>query len=52
MVVLGSAAIIGILLGMKLLTKISDRYFLIAFKVLLTIIALRIVVIQVMKIWM
>ena len=51
LVVLGSAAIIGTLLGKKLLTKISDRYFLIAFKVLLTLIALRIVVIQVMKIW-
>ena len=51
LVVLGSAAILGTLLGKKLLTKISDRYFLIAFKVLLTLIALRIVVIQVMKIW-
>jgi len=49
--VLGSAAILGTFLGKKILTKIPDRYFLIAFKALLTIIAVRIIVIQIMKIW-
>jgi uncharacterized membrane protein YfcA len=51
LVVLGFAAILGTLAGKKILTKISDRYFLIAFKTILIIIALRMVVIQLMKIW-
>ena len=51
LVVLGSAVILGTFLGKKILTKLPDRYFVIAFKVLLTVISVRIIVIQVMKIW-
>lgn len=47
LVVLGAAVILGTFLGKKILTKIPDRYFLIAFKAILAIIALRIIVIQV-----
>ena len=51
LVVLGSAVILGTFLGKKLLTKLPDKYFLIVFKALLTIIALRIIIIQLMKMW-
>ncbi len=52
LIVLGAAAILGTFMGKKILTKIPDRHFLIIFKALLTIISVRIIVIQVMKIWM
>jgi uncharacterized membrane protein YfcA len=51
LVVLGVAVILGTFLGKKILTKLPDRYFLVIFKALLTIISVRIIVIQVMKIW-
>jgi len=49
--VLGAAVILGTFIGKKILTKLPDRHFLIIFKALLTIISVRIIVIQVMKIW-
>jgi len=43
------AVIVGTILGKKLLTKMSDVVFKRIFKVMLTIIALRIIILQVMK---
>lgn len=47
---LGLAVIPGIYIGKRLLNKFSDRTFLIAFKVLLFVLAVRIIVLQVYKI--
>lgn len=46
---LGLAVIPGIYVGKRLLNKISDRTFMVAFKVLLGILAVRIIVLQVYK---
>lgn len=46
---LGAAVIVGTILGKKLLNKISDVTFRRLFKIILTIIALRIIILQVIK---
>jgi len=49
LVCLGLAVIPGVYIGKRLLNKVSDRAFLIAFKVLLFVLAVRIIVLQLHK---
>lgn len=49
LVCLGLAVIPGVYIGKRLLNKVSDRAFLIAFKVLLFVLAVRIIILQLHK---
>ena len=50
LVYLSLAVVAGTFIGKKLLKKLSDRIFIISFKIILTLIALRIIIIQISKI--
>jgi uncharacterized membrane protein YfcA len=48
---LGAIAIVGTFIGKRLLNRLSRRQFVIGFKALLTVIAGRIVILEVIKLW-